>query len=333
MSSEESAGTSRSGFLKRAAGATIAVAGAGVGAAAFAERAAAATPLTGGDFVPAHRFSIEIDGVNCGVLGGVDGGASDYDVVLDALGPDHIVHKHLGQPKYEDFSIQVGSGMSKPMYDWIKASFDKGGAAVSGAIVSMGDSNEEIARREFSQALVTSVTFPALDSIAGRKGNFTVTFSAPSVSDGTPSGKPVDALKQKAWLCSNFKIKIDGLSTSRVSKIESFTIKQKVVQDSAGVSRNVVGVGDLSVTFPPAGLASWQQWYDNIGVDPTDERSGTLVVTGAPGGAVLSLGLSNLGLYQLKSETDNVAGQAIKRFNAELYCEELQFTYSGGWAA
>ena len=42
------------------------------------------------------------------------------------MGPDNIQRKHIAGVKYEDFTLQVGSGMGKPMYDWIKASFDKG---------------------------------------------------------------------------------------------------------------------------------------------------------------------------------------------------------------
>ena len=63
-------GTSRRGFLGRAAGAAVAVAGAGVGAGAIARSAAAADQRS---FTAGH-FALDIDGVSCGVVAGVDGG-------------------------------------------------------------------------------------------------------------------------------------------------------------------------------------------------------------------------------------------------------------------
>src|SRR5271154_4578232 len=115
MSGFQDGGTSGSGFLKRAAGATAVVAGAGVGAGAFAgSAAAAATPRT----YTAGRFALELGGLPCGFMVGLDGGDLDYDVVLDLpVGSDNIQRKHLGQPKYEDFTMQVGSAMAAPMYD------------------------------------------------------------------------------------------------------------------------------------------------------------------------------------------------------------------------
>ena len=310
MTVENGHGSSRSAFLKQAAGATLAVAGAGVGAGAIASEAAAANGFTSG------KFSLEIDGINCGAIAGVVGGDLDYDVVRDVVvGSDGIQRKSLGQPKYEDFTIQIGSGMSKPMYDWIQASWDKGYVRKNGAIIAADFNYKEKARREFTDALITEVTIPALDKASGVpvRGTVTVKFRAASVVEGAGSGAPVQAAKHKAWLCSNFVLVIGGLDTSRVASIDSFTWKQSVQADGSVV----LDAGNLGVTFPRASLPSWQRWYDNfaVGGDATDERNGTLELVGQDG-TVLNLGLFNLGLYRLWPQQ----GYWTK---AEMYCERL----------
>ena len=322
MAMESGRGTSRSGFLKQAAGATMVVAGAGVGAGAIAQSAAAASSI--------GRVSLEIDGVNCGALARADGGGRAHTVVWDSVGSDHIQRKHVGQPKYEDFTFQVGSGMGQPMYDWIKASFDQGYVRKSGALIAADFNYNEKARRSFSDALITEVTIPALDIrpplAVGDSCYIIMTCPALTVADVTPSGLPEQAAKQKAWLCSNFVLEIDGVDTSRVTKIDSFTWKNSTAADGS----SVLEVSDIGVTFPRASLPSWKRWYDSLGSGADDERNGTLTLVGAQGGAVVTIGLGRLGINELLP--DAPFGTTSGRVKVEMYCEEVQFEYKASWA-
>jgi hypothetical protein len=46
----------------------------------------------------------------------------------------------------------------------------------------------------------------------------------------SPSPLPTDEnVGSKKWLCSNFKLEVDGLPCNRVAKIDSFNWEQKVV--------------------------------------------------------------------------------------------------------
>jgi hypothetical protein len=42
---------------------------------------------------------------------------------------------------------------------------------------------------------------------------------------------------QKVWQVSNFRLAVDGLDTSRVSRIESFRVGQTVLSDDLGAQR------------------------------------------------------------------------------------------------
>jgi len=56
------------------------------------------------------RFSIEFEGADAGFIQSVNGGAIRADVINQSLGPTSFVKKHIGPPKYEPFTIQIGWG-------------------------------------------------------------------------------------------------------------------------------------------------------------------------------------------------------------------------------
>jgi phage tail-like protein len=313
MSTESERGTSRSGFLKQAAGATVAVAGAGIGAGAIATSASAADKRT----YTAGRFALDLDGVSCGMVVGVDGGDLNCDVVFDEpVGSDGVQRKHIAGVKYEDITIQAGSNMDKTFYNWIKNSFDGKVERKSGSIIAGDFDYKELSRRAISTAFVSSVTIPALDGASKDPAYLAVSITPTTVSDVPPSsGQPLAGARQKAWLPSNFVFVVGGLDTSRVASIDSFTWKCRVAADGSFV----MDVSDIVLTLPRARMASWQQWYDNMKGGADDERDGELTIVGARDGAVLTFGLENLGLHRLSPVPNSST-----RIKAEMYCERMR---------
>jgi len=315
-------GTSRRAFLGRAAGAAVTVAGAGVGAGAFASSAAAAAPKRS---YTAGRFALDIDGVSCGRVAGVDGGYLEGDVALDPVGSDGIQRKHLAGVKYEDITVQAGAAMTTSFYTWIKDAFD-GKIERRSASIRSGDSSwNEKSNHRGSQAYVSSVTVPALDRRSKDPAFLAVSLSCAKVTPVPPSGQPIQTTKQKAWIPSNFVFEIDGVDTSRVASIDSFTWKCSVAADGS----LVMDVSDIGVTFPHADLSSWQQWYDNMISGANDERDGALTLIGAQGGAVVTFQLSRGGMYKLYSVTGQPTpvGRLMK---AEMYVESVSWDLAKG---
>ena len=233
--------------------------------------------------------------------------------------------KHVANLAWTDCTIQVGSGMGKGMYTWMKAAFDHGfdpSARRSASVVAIGTRAEEAARRSFQSACITEVTIPALDVQSTQVAQIAVTFSTQKVRDVKPSGLPVTpAAKQKAWLCANFRLKIDGLDASRVASIDSFTWKCAIVDGgSLGLD-----VSNITLSCGNASLPDFQKWLANQQSGASDERNGTLTIVGAGGGGVLTLSLFNLGLFALRPDHP-IGGLPNGRFNAELYVERLAFS-------
>src|SRR5687768_13133554 len=142
---------------------------AGAGLASFAAAPAAGQvagkrPILAGGSYGAGKYAIELDGMIVGWLLGAEGGNAVAEVVTERAGPDLIARKQIAGVKYEDFTLQCGTGMSKAFYNWIKESFDHKQSRKSGAIIAADYDYKEISRHTFTNALISEIGFPALDA-------------------------------------------------------------------------------------------------------------------------------------------------------------------------
>jgi hypothetical protein len=83
--------------------------------------------------------------------------------------------------------------------------------------------------REFKDALITEVSFPACDGASKDPAYMTIKFEPEKVKLKKDTGKAGNppAANQKRWLPANFRLKIDGIDCSKVRKIGALTINQQ----------------------------------------------------------------------------------------------------------
>src|ERR1041385_2193273 len=191
----------------------------------------------------AGRFALDVGGYNVGFLKKFSGMAMEADIVANDLGPDNVQKKHVSNIKWTAGKATVGIGMGKGMYDWIKQSFDKSYTPKNGW-PRPGDFNYKAQTRlDFEDALITEVTVPKLDGSSKDAAYFDITFEPERVRWAKGGGEDIRANvgpKQKAWLCSNFRVEIgDGkvLPCSRIASVDSFTWKCAIAADQVGIFR------------------------------------------------------------------------------------------------
>ncbi len=90
--------------------------------------------------------------------------------------------------------------------------------------------------REFHDALITEVTIPKLDAASKEPGYLDVTLTTEGTETKSDTGpiQPAVNTKQKPWTTANFRLEIDGVDCTRVNKIDSFTVKQQIVEFREG---------------------------------------------------------------------------------------------------
>jgi phage tail-like protein len=289
---------------------------------------------------------IELDGVAAGWAHSAEGGHASADVVVEKPGPDGIVHKHIAGVKYEDITVNCGTGMSKNFYEWLTATFDQKYVRKNGAIITADYTGKEVSRLSFDNALISEIGFPALDASAKDTAKMTIKLTPEytrrqASSGASPIKYRLGPASQKKWLPSNFRLKIDGLDCTHVTNIGAITLKQHVIDHLVGEMRDnekepaYLEVPNLVVTLPEAYAQDFYDWHadfvinGNSGQD--NEKNGSLeFLTSNAQEVLFSLTLKHLGIFKLSPENLDAGDEAIRRVRAEMYCEEIQFWYFEG---
>jgi hypothetical protein len=285
----------------------------------------------------AGRFALELDGADMGVLTGYEGGFPYGEVVESQDGSEMFVRKHIGNVKYEEIRMQLGLGMDPAVYAWITAMLSGKAASKAGAIRFLDGNGNIVNRLEFDDALITEITFPALDGASKEAAYLEIVLDPGSTRYKTGSGRQSIGQKQKTWSPANYRLTIGDLPTKRVSKIEAFTIKQAIIQEESGDRRDPVRVPgklefpNLQITFPDGDSAPWRDWFNDFVIRGNNgddqEKSGMLEYLASNLKTVIAqVAFAHLGIFKLTPEKVEAGSENIRRVSAELYVEQCTFS-------
>ena len=285
------------------------------------------------------RFAMDIDGFNVGYLKKFSGLSMEADIATNELGPSNTQKKHVSNIKWTPGKATVGIGMGKGMYDWIKASFDRGYMTKNGSFTSADFNYKAQSQLTFLNALITGVTVPKLDGSSKDAAYFDIEFEAEQVRWAKGGGEDIKGnvgSKQKAWLCSNFRVEIGGLPCTHVATVDSFTWKCAVSADQVGIFREPTK-HPAKVTTPDIKLAisykdhqAWadaaKKWFVDGHHEEKDEMSGRIVFLNPNMRDELgSIELQGVGFKKFSDDDAEANSEKIKRFNVELYVEAMKF--------
>jgi hypothetical protein len=284
------------------------------------------------------NFMLTVDGVTCGLLASSVGGDVSADVIEQPVDGSPFTTKHLGPLKHEDFVVQFGFEMASPVYDWIAATWAGNFARKDGSVTAVDASMNVKSEQQFTNALLTKTTIPALDAASKDAGSFTVAISPEATRAAAGSGKaPPSSGKARRFPASAFRLELDGLDCSHVTKIDSFTVEVQVSSDAVDGLRDVgnepkgIDFPNLRVTMSdgPA-AATWQSWFTDFVLDgkneEAQEKNGAIVFL-APDlqGEVARVALHNVGIAALR-QVPLATNESVRRLAADLYCERMELT-------
>jgi len=196
----------------------------------------------------AAHFALELDGKEeVSLFRSIEGGGVKADVMTYHPAINKQEHglnrwKLVGKPKFDDIKLTLGMSMSQPFYNWMKEFFDGNAVRKNGAILAADFYYKERARRTFSNALIKELTFPKLDGSDKNPVYMNITLAVEDIHflKGTGEKIPLQAKEfdgaQKQWTSNNFSFSIQGFEETcrRVTKVDSFTIKQNIVEYHVG---------------------------------------------------------------------------------------------------
>ena len=284
-------------------------------------------------------FAMDLDGVKCGLIQKFSGGAIEGEVTTLPLAHDYYVKKHIGNVKYNDFDVQMGLSMGQPVKDWIDASLSMNYMRKSGELKAADFKRETRHIREFKDALLTGITFPAGDGAAKDAAFMTLKFSPWIVrnkkGDGSKVDNPAD-MAQKLWHPTDFRFVVDGLdkACSKISKFDAIEVKQSVVSDQVGQERDYmkepgkIDFPNLKVTLSEEYSHDFFAWHEDFIINGNNEeekhKSGSIVYLNRNRTKeLLTLTLSGLGIFKIDAAPRENNKDAIASVTVEMYCENI----------
>ena len=281
------------------------------------------------------RFLLNLDGQST-LLHDVDGGNVKASVVTVDMGTKQPPRKQISTLSYEPFSIAVDLAMGKPLAEWVDATLELSPTRKSGTIVSASFDYRARSSRHFRDALIEEITIPSMIASSKQLAFVTIKFKPEEITyaKGDNAIQNVVSSRQKTWLSSSFRLRIGDLPCSRVSKIDSFTIRQSTsaqtlddVHDGAS-DRTTVEFPNLKVTFSAVDLDPWHDWFNDFVIlgnnGPGRAVQGALEFLAPDVTDVLgTVGLSQVGIFALYREESTAGADAVAHFAAELYVEKM----------
>lgn len=109
-----------------------------------------------GDYLPAHNFKLEIDGVIVGGFKSLSGLEAEIEVIEYRDGDDPITHKRAGKAKYKNIVLKRGFVADPSLSEWYEKVLAGTTDRKSGSVIFLDRESNEVVRMTFecSPALV-----------------------------------------------------------------------------------------------------------------------------------------------------------------------------------
>lgn len=282
-------------------------------------------------------YMMALDGFQCGIIQKFDGGAISGEVTQLPIAHNYYTAKMIGNVKFDPVTVQVGVAMSKPLQDWVDASLAMNYMRKNCAISALDFKLEERHIREFTDCLLTEVTFPACDGAAKDPAFVSLKLQPEKTRNkkggGTKLNNPAD-MKQKMWTPANFRLSIDGCDNAmkKVAKVNAQTFKQTFVADTIGTEREYLNepshceFGDIEVTVSEEYVEELIKWHEDFIINGNNtheqHKSGSLEFLNQNRQTTLAtINFQGLGITKVAAAARTNNEDKIAQYTVNLYVE------------
>lgn len=293
----------------------------------------------------AAHFALELSGIdNLGVLRSIEGGGLKAEVMTYQNGGTYERWRQLGKPSFEDIKLQIGMAMSEPFYKWIEEFFKGNADRKNGAIVAADFYYKERARREFTDAMIKELTLPKFDGQDKNTAYMNVTLGVENIlfkkgDEGKSLNQNAGTETQKAWKACNFTFSIDGFDCcKRATKIDSFTVKQTVLDYHSGGRRSpsktpsAIDFPQISFYLPEADAQPLAEHFKKRGVDGEipGRLHGQITTFDNAQTTKFTLEFFNADIMNMQPDKADSSTDEIKQVKVDMYVERMSFKYQQG---
>jgi len=296
----------------------------------------------------AQSFALRLDGSaapTTGLLSDASGGVFTADVIQHQSGGDPQARKTLGPTRYEDIEIEVGTAMPARLFDWIAASWGASPPSMDGAVLGIDGTFALQREQPFLGALIAETTFPTLDAASKQSGRIGVRITPRELlpptkpPTGTKLGLTLGKNQHKAWQVAAFKLELDGLPTSHVTRIDAFAVRRTIERSqgqAATIKPGRIAFPNLRVWLAASAADDWHAWHKHFLIDgndtDADEKEGAIVLLAANLSPIATIELHGVGIFRIApapKDQDGATAPTVARVVADLYCERMRLLAGG----
>lgn len=222
--------------------------------------------------------------------------------------------------------------MGVTLYRWMADMLAGSQTARSGAIVFLNYSGSAQSRLEFTNGLITEITFPELDGASKEHARFELTLRCEttrmSKASAGAKGPSASAKKQAKWSRQDFRPSLDDLPTNNVMKIDAITVKQAVTGELDSLTLPPVDIPNVVLTVRETDAKEFSDWFEDfIMKGNSKERGGTIeFLEPTLEAALFSLTLPNVGIIRIQRERREQGAEVTPRVRVAAYCEAMAFS-------
>ena len=267
---------------------------------------------------PLPRFAVSIDGQAVAAQS-PSGGYVKAVVKTTFPGATGPPQRQISTVGYNNLQIRLGLELGTPILNWVNAALKGNPVSKNGTLIELDDQNRARSYLDFTNAAIADFVIPGFDGSSTAANTFTleasITKSTFRPGDNTPVQLPN---RLKPFLANNFRLKVDGLPTTRVRLIAPLSFRR--------TNPGIVPT-DLVVTFSNADVDPWRAWADDFIVKGNNgqgkEKQGVIEVLAPNISDVLAtLTLKQIGIFELTPLDD----ATIRSHRASMYFEYGQLS-------
>jgi phage tail-like protein len=293
----------------------------------------------------AGRTALQID-QETRFVQSLEGGVMRGTVAVENDGKKHLagvvadpIRARVGS---DDFSAFISAGLS-----------DGGGGGgkmqrVNGTIHQTDYNYKVVASRDFTDAMLTEVSFPALDGASKDAAALTIVLQPEAVRDGGKgSGAVLNAAgggkQTKKWMSSMFRVTIPDVDASRVAKVDAITASRKLAESAVGERRDYQKtpqgawqISNVVLHVAQSHAGDFVKWHEDFVIkgNSGEDREKTMTIEMLdPAGQtpLMTVNLSGVGILAVTPVGAEAGSEQIARSRVEMYAERL--TLGGGGKA
>jgi phage tail-like protein len=282
----------------------------------------------------AGMFVVEIDGAASGHCTSMSGGHIKADVSEMKTGTG-LVRKAIAGIAVEPIKLELGLGMGKGMIEWMRAFSEGTDLRKNGILHACDYGGKSRAIREFSNAMITECSWPALDAKSKDFGKLNLSIIPEAVEEKVGTGGNIGAALNKAQKMvslQSFGFELGGLPCDGITKIDAMKQEVKMAKAQKGKFRTYTitptskTVSNLKVTGDMADYDAWYQSYKRFVIEgkctDDDEMTGSIIYFAQDQTTELCrLEISNVGWISLERQKLEAGKDEIDLFVAEFYVE------------